>query len=140
MPQMTRDEAFAFLAGGTRTGKLATAGPGGPHVAPVWFVVDGDDLVFGTGESSVKGRHLRADPRAALGVDLEVFPYSFVVVRGQVRLARNPPDMVEWATRIAARYVPAENAQWYGERNAAPGEYLCRLHVDRLVAESDVAL
>jgi nitroimidazol reductase NimA-like FMN-containing flavoprotein (pyridoxamine 5'-phosphate oxidase superfamily) len=43
---MTPDEALAFLAEGTRTGKLATAQGGRPHVAPVWFVVDADDLVF----------------------------------------------------------------------------------------------
>jgi PPOX class probable F420-dependent enzyme len=140
MPQMTREEAFAFLGFGTRTGKLATSGPGGPHVAPVWFVVAGDDIVFTTAESSVKGRNLRADPRAALSVDLEIFPYSFVVVRGRVWLAPSPPEMLEWSTRIAARYVPADKATWYGERNAVPGEYLCRLHVDRLVAESDIAV
>jgi hypothetical protein len=35
---MNHDEATAFLAEGTRTGKLATASPtGAPHVAPLWF-------------------------------------------------------------------------------------------------------
>jgi hypothetical protein len=46
---MTRDEALQFLAEGTRTGKLATASASGsPHVAPLWFVVDGDERVFTT--------------------------------------------------------------------------------------------
>jgi nitroimidazol reductase NimA-like FMN-containing flavoprotein (pyridoxamine 5'-phosphate oxidase superfamily) len=36
-----------FLAYGTRTGKLAYLAVGGsPLVAPVWFVVEGDSLVF----------------------------------------------------------------------------------------------
>jgi hypothetical protein len=40
MRTMSRGEAMAFLAEGTRTGKLATASPtGAPHVAPLWFVV-----------------------------------------------------------------------------------------------------
>lgn len=33
--------------------------PGGqPHVMPVWFVLDGEELVFTTGADSVKGRNL----------------------------------------------------------------------------------
>ena len=140
MASMTRDEAIAFLSEGARTGKLATASRDTPHVAPVWFLVDGDDLVFMTGETTVKGRHLRANPQASLVVDDETFPFSFVIVRGSVRLEETAADLLDWSTRIAARYVPAERAAWYGERNAVPGELLCRLHIERLVAERDIAL
>jgi nitroimidazol reductase NimA-like FMN-containing flavoprotein (pyridoxamine 5'-phosphate oxidase superfamily) len=42
---------------------------GRPHVMPVWFVLDGEQLVFTTGAVSVKGRNLRRDPRIALLVD-----------------------------------------------------------------------
>ncbi|MFC7480431.1 pyridoxamine 5'-phosphate oxidase family protein [Luedemannella flava] len=46
---MTDAQWRAFVSEGTRTGKLATAGP--PHVVPVWFVLDGDDVLFTTGRS-----------------------------------------------------------------------------------------
>jgi PPOX class probable F420-dependent enzyme len=138
MAHMTRAEALEFLAAGTRTGKLATVGE--PHVVPIWFVVDDPYLVFTTGQTTVKGRQLLADPRAALCVDREVFPYDFVVVRGPVALAHEAPDLADWATRIAARYVPADKARWYGERNGAPGEMLCRLRMQRITAERDIAL
>jgi hypothetical protein len=36
---------------------------GGPHVTPIWFVLDGDDVVFTTGATSVTGAALRRDPR-----------------------------------------------------------------------------
>ncbi len=137
---MTRDEAIDLLREGTHTGKLATASRDAPHVAPVWFLVDGDDLVFTTGENTVKGRHLRTNPRASLVVDDETFPFRFVMVSGPVSIDEAAPDLLDWATRIAARYVPAERAAWYGERNAVPGELLCRLRIERLVAERDVAL
>jgi PPOX class probable F420-dependent enzyme len=140
MPPMNRDEAWAFLAEGTRTGKLATSLRDVPHVAPVWFVLDGDDLVFTTGEGTVKGRALRANPYAALVVDDEAFPFGFVLVRGPVHLQADAPDLLAWTTRIASRYVPAERTAWYGERNAVPGELLCRLRVEHLVAERDIAL
>jgi PPOX class probable F420-dependent enzyme len=138
---MSRAEAIKFLAEGTRTGRLATASPAGsPHVAPVWFLVDGDDLVFTTARDTIKGRHLRANPRAALTADVDVFPYSFVVVRGPVTAEEHAADLLMWATRIAERYVPAGQAEAYGRRNAVPEEMLCRLHIDRIAGQADIAL
>jgi len=137
---LTRDEGLAFLAEGTRTGKLALGGGRGPIVVPVWFVVDGDDLVFTTGKATAKGKRLRADPRAALCADDETFPYGYVQVRGTVALSEPPPDeQLPWTTRIAQRYVPADQAEAFGRRNAGIDELLCRLRVERVVALADVA-
>jgi PPOX class probable F420-dependent enzyme len=141
MATMTRDQALEFLTTGTRTGKLATASAvGAPHVAPIWFVLDGDELVFTTHETSVKGRHLRANPRAALTVDIDVYPYHFVAVRGAVSLSVDVDDLLTWATRIAERYVPAGRAEEYGRRNGIPGELLCRLKIERIIGISEIAL
>lgn len=62
MKPMTRDEWRAFLLDGTRTAKLATVRPDGrPHVAPVWFDLDGDEIVSTTGKDSVReNRGVRA--------------------------------------------------------------------------------
>jgi PPOX class probable F420-dependent enzyme len=141
MGTMTRDEAIDFLAEGTRTGKLATASSvGAPHVAPVWFVLDGDELVFTTAATSIKGRHLKANPRAALTADVEQYPYGFVAVRGAVALSVEPDELLAWGIRIAERYVPAGRAEEYGRRNGVEGELLCRLKLERVVGVSGIAL
>jgi|RhiMetdeSRZDD1v2_1073273.scaffolds.fasta_scaffold2516881_1 PPOX class probable F420-dependent enzyme len=141
MNVMTRAEAVAFLAEGNRTGKLATASRVGvPHVAPVWFVVDGDDIVFTTGAQTLKGRNLTENPLAALTVDAVEFPHTFVVVRGPVSIDETLSELLAWATLIAERYVPAGRAEEYGRRNGVPGELLCRLHMQRIRAERDIAL
>ena len=141
MGTMTRDEAISFLTAGTRTGKLATASAAGaPHVAPVWFVLDGDELVFTTYGTSVKGRHLQANPRAALTVDVSEYPYAFVTVRGAVTLSSATDELLTWATRIAERYVPAGRAEEYGRRNSIEGEFLCRLKLEHVVGVADIAL
>lgn len=138
--RMTRDEATRFLSEGTRTGKLATADRAGdPHVAPVWFVVDGADLVFTTRVDSVKGRNLRANPRAALAVDDEEYPYHFVVVRGSVEVAQGAVDLLAWTTRIASRYLPAERVDDFAIRNTVPDELLCRLRPQRVHGRRNVA-
>ncbi len=75
MPRMSDDDYRSFLTEGTRTAKLATTRRDGrPHVVPVWFVMDGDDLIVTTGRDSVKGRAIRRDDRVALCVDDERRP------------------------------------------------------------------
>ena len=137
---MTPDEIRDFLSLGTRTAKLATSGPGGqPHVMPVWFVLDGEELVFTTWGESVKGRNLRRDPRAAVIVDEEVAPYAFVHIRGQVTLREDREEMLRFATAIGGRYMGADQAAEFGRRNAVPGELLVRLRPERVIATADVA-
>jgi PPOX class probable F420-dependent enzyme len=137
---MTVEERRAFLSHGTRTGKLATVrASGAPHVAPIWFVLDGDDMVFTTAAASVKGRNLRRDPRAAMCVDDQAPPYSFVVSTGTVTLANDLDEMLRWATAIGARYMGEERAEAFGRRNAVPEEVLVRLTPTHFVAEADVS-
>lgn len=138
--EMTIEEARAFLSYGTRTAKLATTRDDGrPHVAPVWFVLDGDDVVFMTNSATVKGRSLRRDPRAALAVDLEEPPYAFVVVEGTVTVSGDVDEMLPYSIAIARRYMGVDLAEEYGQRNAVEGELLVRLQPDRVIAIDDMA-
>ena len=140
MYQMTPDETRAFLLEGTRTAALATVrADGRPHVAPVWFTRDGDDLLFNTGDNTVKGAKLQRDERVALMVDDEQPPFAFVSIEGDVRLSDDLDTMRHWASRIAARYMGEDQADAYGKRNAVPGELLVRLHPTRIVAIKGVA-
>jgi PPOX class probable F420-dependent enzyme len=137
---MTTEETRAFLERGTRTAKLATTmRDGQPHVMPVWFVLDGDDIVFMTGADTVKGRHLRHDPRVSLVVDDERPPYAFVHVRGRARVSEDLEEMVPLSTRIGGRYMGADRAEEFGRRNAGPGELLVRVTPERVIAQLDVA-
>ena len=141
MPRaMTPEEIRVFLSYGTRTAKLATSSANGqPHVMPVWFMLDGEELLFTTWGDSVKGRNLRRDPRAAIVVDDEVAPYAFVHIRGHVTLSEDLEEMLRVATAIGGRYMGADRADEFGRRNAVPGELLVRLHPDRVIATADVA-
>jgi hypothetical protein len=132
--------ARAFLADGTRTGKLAvTRKDGSPHVVPVWFVVDDDgSLVFTTGSETIKGRSLRRDGRASLCVDDERPPFAFVRVDGRVAISQDADELLAYATRIGTRYMGEQRGAEFGRRNGAPGELLVRLVPDRVHSEDDV--
>jgi PPOX class probable F420-dependent enzyme len=129
-----------FLEHGTRTGKLGYLSPSGrPLVAPVWFVVEGDHLVFNTGKATVKGRALTKDPRTTLTVDLEEPPYGFVQVQGDAELSEDPGELVRTAIAIAARYMGADRAEEFGRRNGVPGELVVRLRPVTVIAAFDVS-
>ena len=106
---------------------------------PVWFIVEGDSLVFNTGSQTAKGRALARDPRASLCVDLEEPAYAFVQVQGDAELSEDPAELVRTATAIAARYMGADRAEEFGKRNAVPGELVVRLRPVKVLANFDVA-
>ncbi|WP_406352209.1 PPOX class F420-dependent oxidoreductase [Streptomyces sp. NBC_01635] len=137
--RMTDEEWREFVSHGTRTAKLSTVrADGSPHVAPIWFVLDGDDVVFNTGGGTVKGRNLVRDGRVALCVDDDRPPFAFVVMRGRARISEDPEDLVRWATRIAARYMGQDRAEEFGARNGVPGELLVRVAVEKVLSEKGV--
>ena len=137
---MASEEASVFLASGTRTGKLATVRRDGrPHVTPIWFVLDDDDIVFMTHESSGKAHAVRRDNRVAMVVDEEVAPYAFVLVEGTVTVSEDLEDLRHWGTVIGGRYMGADRAEEYGKRNGVPGELLVRIKPTRITAMSGIA-
>jgi len=137
---MTPEEIRAFLLEGTRTGKLATVrADGRPHVAPIWFEMDGEDLIFTTWHETVKAANLRRDPRASLCVDDQVPPFSFVLVEGRVTISMDAEQRGYWTHKISRRYMGAELADEYGERNNVEGELLLRLHPEKIIAQKNLA-
>lgn len=135
---MTEPERREFLLEGTRTAKVATVmADGAPHVMPVWFVLDGDRIVFMTGRGSVKGRDLSRDPRVSIVVEDDTPPFAFVHVRGRARISEDLDAMLQFATAIGARYMGADRATEFGLRNAVPGVLLVSVSPERIITLVD---
>ena len=141
MKVMTPEEYHQFMMGTARTGKLATVREDGrPHVAPIWFHMDGEVIVFMTNENTVKGRNISRDPRVSLCVDDEKPPFSFVIIEGLAEIVQpTPAEFLDWSTRIAARYMGAELGPSYGKRNAVEGEYLVRLNPTNVIRQKGIS-
>ena len=137
---MSPAQVRSFITHGTRTAKVATVMKDGqPHVMPVWFVLDGEQIVFTTGANTVKGRNLQRDPRIALVVEDDEPPFAFVHVRGRVTIHEDPEDLLRFATAIGSRYMGEARAEEFGRRNAVPGELLVRVTPERVIAEAELA-
>lgn len=129
-----------FLSAGTRTGKLGyTASDGRPLVAPVWFILEGDTLIFNTGGATAKGKALTRDGRVVLVTDLEEPPYAYVQVQGVVELSEDPDELLRTATAIGSRYMGPERGAEYGERNAVPGELIVTIRPTKVIAHFNIA-
>ena len=140
MRTLTNAEARAFLLDRPRTAKLATVrADGRPHVAPVWFDLDGETIVFTTWHATVKAANIRHDPRVCLCVDDDRPPFSFVIIEGTATLVDDLDALRIWATRIAGRYMGQNLAASYGQRNGVPGELLVRVTPTRIVAQANIA-
>ena len=140
MRSMTPDETRSFLLAGTRTGKLAWVGKDGrPHVAPIWFTLDGDDVVFNTHLDTGKAKALRREGRACLVVDEEAPPYGYVKIDATVGFDDDRARVRALATTLGGRYMGADRAEEYGARNGAPGEVIVRLTPTKVTALADIS-
>ena len=140
MEKMTSDEVRSFLLDTVRTGKLATVrADGRPHVAPIWFDLDGDDVLFNTWHESVKGKNLRRNPRVSICVDDDRPPFSFVIIEGVAEISEDAEALLHWATRIGGRYMGADQAEAFGRRNGVPGELLVRVTPTKIIARKNVS-
>jgi PPOX class probable F420-dependent enzyme len=106
----------------------------------VWFTLDGDDVVFTTNESTVKGRNLRRTGRALVVVDESTPPYDFVTVDGPGgEISEDLDELLRWATVLGGRYMGADRAAEFGRRNAVRGELLVRLRPQKIVAMAGIS-
>ncbi|TLX67110.1 MAG: PPOX class F420-dependent oxidoreductase [Thaumarchaeota archaeon] len=139
---MTKDEIRNFLLKGTFTGKLGTINKDGtPHVVPIWYTLDEDDnIIFNTGEESVKAKNIGRDSRVRLCVDDQTPLFSFVTIDGIAEIISNEPSEVyKWAKIIAARYMGYNKSEAYGRRNSAEGELLIKIKPIRVIGQKNIA-
>jgi nitroimidazol reductase NimA-like FMN-containing flavoprotein (pyridoxamine 5'-phosphate oxidase superfamily) len=117
MPKLTPDEVTAFL---DEPGHLLRIGTidaeGHPSVLPIWFIRQGDDIVFTPRGPSVFLADIRRDPRVGLSIDEDPLPYRKVTIRGTARILHEPGNDDVWRDlyrSTAKRYVDAEAADAY---------------------------
>ena len=139
---MTKEEIKSFLLQGTFTGKLGTVNKNGtPHVVPIWFTLDKDDnIIFNTGNNSIKAKNIKRDSRVRLCVDDQVPLYTFVTIDGIAEIINVEPDeLFKWAKIIAARYMGNDKAEEYGKRNSSEGELLIKIKPTKVIGQKGIA-
>ena len=137
MATMTDSEWRSFVTAGTRLAHIGlTRSDGRPHVTPVCFILDGDELAFVLSPGSVKGKSLAHDRRIAVCVSDERQPYGFVTVEGQARISAEPEQVKHVGAGIAERYYPAQPAAEVAETFVREGFTAVRISITNVIARS----
>lgn len=92
-----------------RFGVLATVGTtGAPRQTVMWFLLEGDEILFNTAAGRRKPEHLRREPRVSLLVE---DGYRYVCVYGTVREITDRETTQADIRRLATRYGDVEQAE-----------------------------
>ena len=117
---------------------LATRSPGGAaQTHPVWFVLDGGDVLVSTTRERQKGGNLEADPRGTILVVDPVDDGRWIEIRADADLLEDELD--EILDRLTRRYT--EHARFYGgvypsDRRDRETRMIVRLHPRRITLDA----
>jgi PPOX class probable F420-dependent enzyme len=89
---------------------MSTIGPDGyPHTVPVWFDVDGDDVVVISSRDTRKVNHIEANPKGAVAVGGQTGDGGGYLLQGDFAIEDDPDD--EWVRRLCYRYEDKTQAE-----------------------------
>ena len=78
---------------------------GSPHLAVMWYLVDGDDIVVNSAQGRIKDRNLAADPRMSVLVE---DGYRWIRIDGRAKIEHDQATARADIRRLAARYYEDE--------------------------------
>ena len=114
---MLTSEVRIFLQK-SRIARLATIGADGyPHVVPIYFMLDGDDLIFGSDRNNRKVKSVLSNPKGAVIIGGErIADEAGYMIQGDLSIEDDMDHAV--TRRMLYRYETKEEA----ERNLAEWE------------------
>lgn len=78
---------------------------GSPHLAVMWYLLDGDDIVVNSAQGRIKDRNLAADPRMSVLVE---DGYRWLRIDGRAKIEHDQKIAQADIRRLAARYYEDE--------------------------------
>ena len=130
------NEAQRTFLEAARFGALATVEPdGSAHQTVMWYLLDGDEIMFNTARGRRKPDNLARDPRVSM---LVFDAYSFVRVSGRARETATRDIALTDIHRLAVRYDGEESAARAVARFRKDERVTYRFRVERVYASTDL--
>ncbi|UCH69879.1 MAG: PPOX class F420-dependent oxidoreductase, partial [Candidatus Bathyarchaeota archaeon] len=133
---MSAQEIEDFLSDG-HTARIATVKPNNsPHVTPVWYLWEKNQLWMTIPKDSVKARNIRRNNKVAVTIDTDKPPIKAVIIEGTAtieELTKETERKID--RRMAAKYVKPEYLDEYIEWSDAQGiEYIyIRIRPEKII-------
>jgi PPOX class probable F420-dependent enzyme len=134
VPRLLTLSARQFLQG-HRFAVLATINPDStPHQSPVWYELQGDEIMMNTRRGRVKDRNLRRDPRCSLCVEEG---YTWVTIAGTARLIDDPDTAQADIYRLSLmNHGPEIAARQMAGQFSKQERVTIRLSIERVTGEN----
>jgi PPOX class probable F420-dependent enzyme len=78
---------------------------GSPHLAVMWYLLDGDDILVNSAQGRIKDRNLAADPRMSVLIE---DGYRWIRIDGRARIEHDQAVAHADIRRLATRYYEDE--------------------------------
>ena len=93
---------------------------GSPRVVPIWFHWTGAQFVLGSPSKAPKLKALAADPRVALTIDDNAWPYKVLLVRGRAGVELLDDVSPEYALAATRYFGPEQGPAWVSTLRGKP--------------------
>ena len=112
--------------------RIATVKPkGAPHVTPVWYLWENNQLLIGIVKDSVKKRNIRQNNKVAVTIDSNTAPHKGVIIEGTAEMDELSE---ETERRICQRYLSTEDLDEYVEyARASFPSILLRIRPEKII-------
>jgi PPOX class probable F420-dependent enzyme len=108
---MSNQEMIDFLSE-SNLARIATVKPSGaPHVSPVWYLWENNQLFIAIPRNSVKTRNIKKNNKVAVTIDSNIGPKG-IIIEGTAELEELGEEI---ELRLIQRYVSPENLDKYVE-------------------------
>jgi PPOX class probable F420-dependent enzyme len=134
--KLTDEEVRVFLDE-HKVMQVATNGRRGfPHVTPLWFVSDGDELVAWTYAKSQKAKNLERDTRATIAIEdgVEYQELRGVMLECQVEVEHDTERVARVGEALVDRYGGGSEEMKESFRKQAPKRVGLRFKPSRVVS------
>jgi PPOX class probable F420-dependent enzyme len=106
MPRLTSQEIDAYLAGPHVAHFASIRQDGTPHISPVWYRWEDGKVTVVSGDSAVKTRNVRQNPKVAISVATDEWPYQYVILEGDATVEN--ANLRDTVRSIFSRYEGTE--------------------------------
>jgi nitroimidazol reductase NimA-like FMN-containing flavoprotein (pyridoxamine 5'-phosphate oxidase superfamily) len=93
---------------------------GSPRVVPLWFHWDGSAIVFGSPARAPKLAVLAANPRVAVTIDGDTFPYHVLSIRGSAAVEELDDIAPEYEAAAVRYFGPEQGRAWADQLRGRP--------------------
>ncbi|MEX2247921.1 MAG: pyridoxamine 5'-phosphate oxidase family protein [Dehalococcoidia bacterium] len=135
---MTPEEQREFLT----SNRLAIVGlprrSGPPHMSPVYYIMDGDDVLISTTASRFKAKAVRRNPSVSLCIigEQPPFPYLLLYGSGSIEDEGAVDAMMKIGEKMTGDPIPESARPAVEERARKEGRVVLRVHPDTFVPRS----